>query len=99
MCYLMGKLTPGRYDLLLGEIGGCEFFIGQSHHETIKQAQLIIDVIKSNGDTFSREGPEGVGFITRSRLCTVEESQTMTPAQALITQTHSSPANAADSAH
>ena len=68
MCYLIGELTVGRYDLLLGEIGGCQFFISQSHYDYWKRSQLIIDVTPGSGSTFSLEGPEGVCFITRSRV-------------------------------
>ena len=84
MCYLIGELTPGRYDLLLGEIGGCPFFISQTHYAALQQSQLIIDVIPGNGDTFSLDGPEGLGFITRSRLCNEAELQSMTPPQSAI---------------
>ena len=88
MCYLMGELTPGRYDLLLGEIGGCPFFIGQTHYTPLQQSQLIIDVIPGNGDTFSLEGPEGLGFITRSRLFNAAERQSLTPPQSAISGSH-----------
>lgn len=77
MCYLIGELTVGRYDLLLGEIGGCQFFINQTHFEYWKNTQLIIDVTPGSGSTFSLEGPENVCFITRSRLFTDEELQTL----------------------
>lgn len=68
MCYLIGELTVGRYDLQLGEIGGCPFFVSESHYGYWKRSQLIIDVTPGSGSTFSLEGPEGVCFITRSRL-------------------------------
>lgn len=68
MCYLPGELTPGQHDLLLGSIGGCPFYISKSQYEYWQNTQLIIDVVDGNGDTFSLEGPEGVSFITRSRL-------------------------------
>lgn len=77
MCYLVGELTVGQYDLLLGEIGGCQFFIGASHYDYFKRSQLIIDVTPGSGSTFSLEGPEGVCFITRSRLFTDEEWSTL----------------------
>ncbi|MEO6321121.1 MAG: DUF779 domain-containing protein [Polaromonas sp.] len=73
MCYLVGELTVGQYDLLLGEIGGCQFFISQSHYDYWKNCQLIIDVTPGSGSTFSLEGPEGVCFITRSRLLSDDE--------------------------
>ena len=77
MCELIGELTVGRYDILLGEIGGCQFFINQTHFEYWKNTQLIIDVTPGSGSTFSLEGPENVCFITRSRLFTDEELQTL----------------------
>lgn len=83
MCYLVGELALGRYDLLLGEIGGCQFFISQAHHEYQKDAQLIIDVMEGDGGTFSLEGPEGLCFITRSRLCSLEERLAWPPAEPL----------------
>ena len=52
MCYLIGELTVGRYDLLLGEIGGCQFFISQSHYEYWKHTQLIIDVTQGGRRVF-----------------------------------------------
>jgi uncharacterized protein (DUF779 family) len=77
MCYLIGELTVGRYDILLGEIGACPFYINESHFEYWKHSQLIIDVTEGSGSTFSLEGPEGVCFITRSRLFSDEEWQAL----------------------
>lgn len=73
MCYLAGELAIGRYDVHLGEIGACPFYIGQSQYEYSKHTQLVIDVAPGNGDTFSLEGPEGVSFIARSRFFSDEE--------------------------
>ena len=67
-CYLPGEITTGAGDVLLGEIGGCPFYISKSQHEYWKHTQLIIDVIEGQGGTFSLEGPEGKAFHTRSRV-------------------------------
>jgi uncharacterized protein (DUF779 family) len=72
-CYLPGEITTGAGDVLLGEIGGCPFFIGKSQYEYWKHTQLIIDVIEGHGGTFSLEGPEGKAFHTRSRVFTDHE--------------------------
>lgn len=77
MCYLIGELTVNRYDLRLGSIGGCEFFISQSQYEYWQNSLLIIDVTEGHGSTFSLEGPEGVCFLTRSRLFTNEEREAL----------------------
>jgi len=79
MCYLIGELTVGRYDLLLGDIGGCEFFISQSQYEYWQNSQLIIDVTEGHGSTFSLEGPEGVCFLTRSKLFSDDEREALAP--------------------
>jgi len=79
MCYLIGELTVSRYDLLLGSIGGCEFFISQSQYEYWQNSQLIIDVTEGHGSTFSLEGPEGVCFLTRSKLFSDDEREALAP--------------------
>ena len=72
-CYLPGEITTGAGDVLLGEIGGCPFYIGASQYEYWKHTQLIIDVIDGTGGTFSLEGPLGKAFHTRSRVFTDAE--------------------------
>ena len=79
MCYLIGELTVSRYDLLLGSIGGCDFFISQSQYEYWQNSQLIIDVTEGHGSTFSLEGPEGVCFLTRSKLFSDDEREALAP--------------------
>ena len=39
-----------------------------------KHTQLIIDVVPGRGGGFSLEAPEGVRFLTRSRVFTDEEA-------------------------
>ena len=68
------KSPWGAGDVLLGEIGGAQFFISTSQYETWKHTQLIIDVIDGHGGTFSLEGPEGKAFHTRSRVFTAQQS-------------------------
>ena len=72
-CYLPGEITTGAGDELLGEIGGCPFYISKSQYEYWKHTQLIIDVIDGTGGTFSLEGPLGKAFHTRSRVFTDAE--------------------------
>jgi len=73
MCYPDGEFLTGGSDVLLGEIGGCLFYIGAAQYEYWKHTQLIIDVVEGRGGMFSLEGPEGLRFLTRSRLFTDEE--------------------------
>lgn len=73
MCYPLGEFMVGNSDVLLGEIGHCPFYISVSQYEYWQHTQLIIDVVPGRGGQFSLEGPEGLRFLTRSRLFTDEE--------------------------
>ncbi len=73
MCYPRDDFQVGNQDLLLGEIGGCPFYMGRPQYEYWKHTQLIIDVVPGRGGMFSLEGPEGMRFLTRSRVFTEEE--------------------------
>ena len=74
MCYPRGDFRVGPQDVLLGEIAGCEFYIGATQFEYWRHTQLIIDVVPGRGSGFSLEAPEGVRFLTRSRVFTDEEA-------------------------
>lgn len=73
MCFPQGEFVVGDYDKRLGEIGGAPFYISGPQFEYWQHTQLIIDVVRGRGGMFSLEGPEGLRFLTRSRLFTDEE--------------------------
>ena len=73
MCFPDGELLVGDGDVLLGEIGGCPFYMSAAQYEYWQHTQLIIDVVPGRGGMFSLEGPEGLRFLTRSRLFSDEE--------------------------
>ena len=73
MCYPEGELLIGDGDVRLGEIGGCPFYMSAAQFEYWKHTQLTIDVVPGRGGMFSLEGPEGLRFLTRSRLFTDQE--------------------------
>jgi uncharacterized protein (DUF779 family) len=73
MCYPDGDLLVGDGDVQLGEIGGCPFYMSAPQYEYWKHTELTIDVVPGRGGMFSLEGPEGLRFLTRSRLFTDEE--------------------------
>jgi uncharacterized protein len=68
MCYPAGEFKIGQRDVLLGEIAGCEFYMGGQQFERWKHTQLVIDVVPGRGSGFSVEAPEGMRFLTRSRV-------------------------------
>ena len=73
MCYPAGEFRVGGQDVLLGEIADCKFYIGAAQFEYWRHTQLTIDVVPGRGAGFSLEAPEGVRFLTRSRVFTDEE--------------------------
>ena len=73
MCYPRGELRLGESDVFLGEIGGQPFFISRDQFTYWQHTQLIIDVVPGRGASFSLEIPEGVRFLTRSRVFTDAE--------------------------
>lgn len=73
MCFPSDEFMVGDNDILLGEIGGCPFYIHAKQYDYWKHTQLIIDVVDGRGGMFSLEGVEGKRFLGRSRVFTDEE--------------------------
>ena len=77
----------GLLDLRLGvgEVGadvpapsdGVPVWISGPQFEAWKHTQLILDVVPGRGAGFSLEGPEGVRFLTRSRVFADPESESL----------------------
>jgi uncharacterized protein (DUF779 family) len=73
MCFPRGEFLVGGGDVKLGDIGGVPFYMSASQFEYWKHTHLIIDVVPGRGGMFSLEGPEGLRFLTRSRLYSDDE--------------------------
>ena len=73
MCYPLGEFRTGAQDVLMGRIADCPFYMGAAQFEYWRHTQLIIDVVPGRGSGFSLEAPEGVRFLTRSRVFTDAE--------------------------
>lgn len=73
MCYPRGEFRIGSRDVYLGSIADTPFYIGSEQFEYWKHTHLIIDCVPGRGAGFSVETPEGVRFLTRSRLFSDEE--------------------------
>jgi uncharacterized protein len=74
MCYPEGEFRTGDSDVLLDSLAveGVEepvtFWMSRSQYEVWSHTRLIVDVVEGRGSGFSLEAPEGVRFLTRSRL-------------------------------
>ncbi|HRN84823.1 MAG TPA: DUF779 domain-containing protein, partial [Hyphomicrobium sp.] len=73
MCYPRGEFRVGAQDVYLGEIAGQPFYMGAAQFDYWQHTHLIIDVVPGRGSGFSLEAPEGVRFLTRSRVYTDAE--------------------------
>jgi uncharacterized protein len=77
MCYPRGEFRVGAQDVYLGEIGDQPFYMGRAQFEYWQHTHLIIDVVPGRGSGFSLEAPEGVRFLTRSRVYTDAEYEAL----------------------
>lgn len=77
MCYPDGEFKTGDSDVRLGEIGGCPVYMAADQFEYWKHTQLIIDSVPGRGAGFSLEAPEGLRFLTRSRVFTDAETDAL----------------------
>ncbi|HEY0928319.1 MAG TPA: DUF779 domain-containing protein, partial [Gemmatimonas sp.] len=73
MCYPRREFRIGSRDVYLGSIADTPFYIGSEQFEYWKHTHLTIDVVPGRGAGFSVETPEGMRFLTRSRLFTDDE--------------------------
>jgi len=79
MCYLAGEFRTGASDVLLASLrvpgvpDPVTFWMGADQFARWRHTHLTIDVVPGRGGGFSLEAPEGVRFLTRSRLLTDEE--------------------------
>lgn len=80
MCYPVGEYRVGQRDVLVGEVElpeplpAVRIWINGDQFELWKHTQLILDVVPGRGAGFSLEAPEGVRFLSRSRVFTDEEN-------------------------
>ncbi len=79
MCFEKGDFKLGSSDVCLGEIDGCGFWMSKDQFEYWQYTQLLIDVTKGRGSSFSLEIPMGLRFITQSRLFTEAELLNLNP--------------------
>jgi uncharacterized protein (DUF779 family) len=73
MCYPRSEFRIGARDVYLGAIADTPFYIGGEQFPYWQHTHLTIDVVPGRGAGFSVETPEGMRFLTRSRLYSDEE--------------------------
>jgi uncharacterized protein len=79
MCYLAGEFRTGGQDVRLEQLQvegipePIDFWMSASQFAYWEHTRLTIDAVPGRGGGFSLESPEGMRFLTRSRLFTDEE--------------------------
>lgn len=68
ICIPEAEYRSAPDDRLLGQIGGCPFYMSGYQFEQWRHIQAIIDVAPGIAAGFSLESPEGVAFFTRLRF-------------------------------
>lgn len=64
-------------DILLGEVGGVNFYMNKDQFEYWRHTHLTVDVTTGRGASFSLEIPLGLRFIIQSRVLTDEENKAL----------------------
>jgi uncharacterized protein (DUF779 family) len=62
MCFPRGELLLGPNDLLLGEVGGCPFYVDAEQHRRWNSPSLVLDVAPGAGSGMSLEGLHDLHF-------------------------------------
>lgn len=75
MCFGEGEFIISDNDILLGEVGGCPFYIDFRQYEVWKHTQLILDVGEGEPEGFSIAAGENSHFITRSKVCSIRTEE------------------------
>jgi len=88
MCYPAGEFRTGASDVKLGHIGAVPFYMGAAQFDYWRHTQLIIDVVPGRGSGFSLEAPEGLRFLTRSRVFTDAELADLRPVESGGCESH-----------
>ena len=79
MCFEKGELMLDDSDVWLGNIHGCHFYMSKDQFEYWQHTQLMVNITKGRGASFSLEIPLGLRFIIESRLFTDEEIAALEP--------------------
>ena len=73
VCYRSDELEIDAEAVLIGEIGGCPYYLSRLECCYWRESQLVIDAVAARGAIFSLEGAVGMRFVARSRPLSATE--------------------------
>lgn len=79
LCMPASEFKPGASDVIVGEIEGAVFYMGHNHFQFSENTHTILDAMPGSSGSFSLDCGTGMAFITRGRLFTDEELQSLPP--------------------
>ena len=79
LCMPANEFKPSPSDVILGEIEGAIFYMGDSHFTFAENTHNILDAVAGSSGSFSLDCGTGMAFITRGRLFTDEEIAHLPP--------------------
>jgi uncharacterized protein (DUF779 family) len=81
LCMPANEFKPSPSDVILGEVAGAVFYMGDSQFSFSENTHTILDAVAGSCGSFSLECGSGQTFITKSRLYTDEELAQLEPAK------------------
>jgi len=77
LCFRQNEFRLGSRDVKLGEVEGVPFYTGDDQAKLLTDAELLIDAVESESDSFSIEAADGVRFVLRTlsthNSCAIEK--------------------------
>jgi uncharacterized protein (DUF779 family) len=80
LCMPVNEFRPSPSDVILGELSGAIFYMGDSHFSFAENTHTILDAVPGSSGSFSLDCGTGMAFITRGRLYNDEELKLLPPA-------------------
>lgn len=73
LCMPANEFRPSPTDVILGNLAGAIFYMGDSHFSFAENTHTILDAVPGSSGSFSLDCGTGMAFITRGRLYNDEE--------------------------
>ncbi len=80
LCMPANEFKPSPSDVILGEIAGAIYYMGDSHFTFSENTHTILDAVAGSSGSFSLDCGTGLAFITRGRLYNDDELKQLKPA-------------------
>jgi uncharacterized protein (DUF779 family) len=74
ICFDLGEFVLSEHDVLLGDVGGCPFYIDHRQFAAWQHTQLILDVSDGLPEGFSLPAGPSQHFVTHSRVYRADET-------------------------